>query len=269
MASSERIFALLDTPVAITSPPAPRAPGGTGTIAFDNVSFAYVPGEPVLRNISFRIEPGERIAIVGATGSGKTTLVDLLLGLFRPTDGEILIDGRRLDDLSIREWRSRVGYVPQTIFLSDDSIARNIAFGFANRDIDRAAVERAARSARLDPFVAQLADGYDTIIGERGVRLSGGERQRIGIARALYHDPDVLVMDEATSALDTLTEEAVMAATREVAPNRTIVLIAHRLSTVKQCDVVFLLEGGTLAAQGTYDELRATNASFRAMAGLS
>jgi ABC-type multidrug transport system fused ATPase/permease subunit len=244
---------------------------GTGSeIRFRNVSFSYGSGRrQALKHIDLVIPRNATVGLVGATGSGKTTLVDLLLGLFRPTDGEILIDGRRLDDLSIREWRSRVGYVPQTIFLSDDSIARNIAFGFANRDIDRAAVERAARSARLDPFVAQLADGYDTIIGERGVRLSGGERQRIGIARALYHDPDVLVMDEATSALDTLTEEAVMAATREVAPNRTIVLIAHRLSTVKQCDVVFLLEGGTLAAQGTYDELRATNASFRAMAGLS
>jgi ABC-type multidrug transport system fused ATPase/permease subunit len=244
---------------------------GTGSeIRFRDVSFGYGANRrQALKHVDLVIPRNATVGLVGATGSGKTTLVDLLLGLFQPTGGEILIDGRRMDDLSVREWRSRVGYVPQTIFLSDDSIARNIAFGFTDRDLDRAAVERAARSAHLHPFVAQLPEGYDTIIGERGVRLSGGERQRIGIARALYHDPDVLVMDEATSALDTLTEEAVMAATREVAPNRTIVLIAHRLSTVKQCDIVFLLEAGTLAAQGTYDELCATNASFRAMAGLS
>jgi ABC-type multidrug transport system fused ATPase/permease subunit len=239
-------------------------------IRFHDVSFGYGANRrPALKHIDLLIPRNATVGLVGATGSGKTTLVDLVLGLFSPSEGEILIDGRRLDDDLIGEWHSRIGYVPQTIFLSDDSIARNIAFGFADRDVDRTAVERAARAAHLHPFVAQLPDGYDTIVGERGVRLSGGERQRIGIARALYHNPDVLVMDEATSALDTVTEDAVMAATRDLAPNRTIILIAHRLSTVRQCDVIFLLEAGTLAAHGTYEELCATSASFRAMAGLA
>jgi ABC-type multidrug transport system fused ATPase/permease subunit len=244
---------------------------GTGSeIRFRNVSFAYGTNRrPALKHIDLVIPRNATVGLVGATGSGKTTLVDLVLGLFSPIEGEILIDGRRLDETSIAEWRSRIGYVPQSIFLSDDSIAKNIAFGFADRDIDRAAVERAARAAHLHPFVAQLSEGYDTMVGERGVRLSGGERQRIGIARALYHNPDVLVMDEATSALDTVTEDAVMGATKDLAPNRTIILIAHRLSTVKQCDVLFLLEAGQLAARGTYDELCATSASFRAMAGLA
>ncbi len=195
-------------------------------------------------------------------------MVDLLLGLFEPTAGEILIDGRRLDASSMPDWRSRIGYVPQHIFLCDDSIARNIAFGIPDDAIDHAAVERAARAASLHEFVSRLPDGYATFVGERGVRLSGGERQRIGIARALYHEPDVLVMDEATSALDTVTEEAVMAATRDLSANRTVILIAHRLSTVKDCDTIFLLELGSVVASGNYEDLAATNASFRAMAGL-
>ncbi len=244
------------------------APRGS-EIRFRDVSFEY-PGahRRALSHIDVVVPPYSTVGLVGATGSGKTTMVDLLLGLFEPTAGEILIDGRRLDASSMPDWRSRIGYVPQHIFLCDDSIARNIAFGIPDDAIDHAAVERAARAASLHEFVSRLPDGYATFVGERGVRLSGGERQRIGIARALYHEPDVLVMDEATSALDTVTEEAVMAATRDLSANRTVILIAHRLSTVKDCDTIFLLELGSVVASGNYEDLAATNASFRAMAGL-
>jgi ABC-type multidrug transport system fused ATPase/permease subunit len=238
-------------------------------IRFRDVSFAYPQASrQAVTNINLVIPPHTTVGLVGSTGSGKTTVVDLLLGLFTPTTGEILIDGRRLDDSTVASWRSRIGYVPQHIFLSDDTVARNIAFGSPDEDVDQAAVERAARAASLHRFVTRLAEGYGTMVGERGVRLSGGERQRIGIARALYHAPDVLVMDEATSALDTVTEEAVMAATRDLSANRTVILIAHRLSTVRHCRIIFLLEAGTVVAQGTYDELVATNPSFRAMAGV-
>jgi ABC-type multidrug transport system fused ATPase/permease subunit len=251
-------------------PRAPQAPAPGGSeIRFKDVSFAYPEaGRQALTNIDLVIPAHTTVGLVGSTGSGKTTVVDLLLGLFTPTSGEILIDGKRLDASTIDQWRARIGYVPQQIFLSDDTVAGNIAFGCPPADVDRAAVERAARAASLHDFVTRLPNGYDTMVGERGVRLSGGERQRIGIARALYHGPDVLVMDEATSALDTLTEEAVMAATRDLSVNRTVILIAHRLSTVRDCQTIFLLDSGVLAAHGTYDELVATNSAFRAMAGV-
>lgn len=254
----------------------PRAPKGSRTpsnrgseIRFRGLSFEYPGSErQALANVDLVIPPHATVGFVGSTGSGKTTMVDLLLGLFSPTAGEILIDGQRLDASTMDMWRSRIGYVPQHIFLCDDTIARNIAFGIPDKQIDHAAVERAARSASLEGFIAKLPGGYHTMVGERGVRLSGGERQRIGIARALYQEPDVLVMDEATSALDTVTEDAVMAATRDLSANRTVILIAHRLSTVRYCDTIFLLEAGAIVARGSYDELVATNASFRAMAGL-
>ena len=167
-----------------------------------------------------------------------------------------------------RAWQRAIGYVPQAIFLTDESVASNIAFGLPPEAIDRAAVERAARIAELHDFVmAELPQGYDTPVGERGVRLSGGQRQRIGIARALYHDPDVLILDEATCALDNLTEKAVMDAVHNLGHAKTIVLIAHRLSTVRACDTIFMMEAGRVVAQGRYDELIAENQTFRAMAG--
>jgi ABC-type multidrug transport system fused ATPase/permease subunit len=247
-----------------------QVPPGGSEIRFRDVSFEY-PGAQrnAITHIDLLIPPHTTVGLVGSTGSGKTTLVDLLLGLFRPTSGDILIDGRPLDPSTTAMWRSRIGYVPQHIFLCDDTIARNIAFGIPDKDIDQTAVERAGRAASLHEFISRLPDGYKTVVGERGVRLSGGERQRIGIARALYHGPDVVVMDEATSALDTVTEDAVMTATRDLSIDRTVILIAHRLSTVRHCDTIVFLEGGTVAAQGTYDELVERNPSFRAMAGLS
>jgi ABC-type multidrug transport system fused ATPase/permease subunit len=204
---------------------------------------------------------------VGTTGAGKTTVVDLILGLLSPDAGELRVDGQVISDATVRRWQREVGYVPQTVFLVDDTVAANIAFGEAPERIDMAAVERAARLAELHEFVTnELPQGYQTSIGERGVRLSGGQRQRIGIARALYHDPAVLVLDEATSALDNVTERAVMGSIDNLAHKKTIIMIAHRLSTVRDCETIFMLDSGRLAASGTFDQLTERNAKFRAMA---
>ena len=216
---------------------------------------------------SLSIPARTTVGIVGGTGAGKTTAVDLILGLLDRAGGPLEVDGVPITARNLRAWQNNIGYVPQAIFLTDDTVAANIAFGIPPEQIDQAAVERAARIAELHDFVTEeLPQGYDTLVGERGVRLSGGQRQRIGIARALYHDPDVLIMDEATSALDNLTEKAVMDAVHNLGHAKTIVLIAHRLTTVQACDTIFMLEHGRLIAQGTYDELLETSRKFRAMA---
>ena len=192
--------------------------------------------------------------------------VDLILGLLTPDDGVIRVDGTPVTGDNMRAWQNTLGYVPQSIYLTDETIASNIAFGVPKDQIDMAAVERAARIAALHDFVlSDLPQGYDTFVGERGVRLSGGQRQRIGIARALYRDPTLLIMDEATSALDNITERVVMEAVQRIRADKTIILIAHRLSTVKTCDTIFLMDRGRLMAQGSYDELLAGNAEFRRM----
>jgi len=238
-------------------------------IRFEDVYFRY-PGAAgwALEGASLSIPRNQTIGLVGGSGSGKTTLVDLLLGLYEPEQGRILIDDVPLSADLVPAWRRQVGYVPQQIFLSDDTVAANIAFGVPAREIDAARVEQAARIAQLHDFVQQLPSGYETVIGERGVRLSGGQRQRIGIARALYRDPAVLIMDEATSSLDGATEEDVMQAIRILAGKKTVILIAHRLTTVEECDRVYLLDAGRIVDHGTLQELAAESAAFRAMARL-
>ncbi|MBO8140911.1 MAG: ATP-binding cassette domain-containing protein [Firmicutes bacterium] len=222
-----------------------------------DVTFRYPTSDTeAVRDVSLVIPARSTIGLVGATGSGKTTLVDLLLGLLRPQSGEILVDGIPITDENVREWQKQLGYVPQDIFLTDASIAENIAFGTPREKIDMDRVREAAQIAMIDEFISrELPDGYETIVGERGIRLSGGQRQRIGIARALYRNPSVLVFDEATSALDNRTEEAVMQAIRGLLGQRTTIMVAHRLTTLRDCDAIYMLERGRVAASGTYEEL--------------
>jgi len=240
----------------------------TRTIEFAGTTFRYSGAESnALESVSFQIERGEFIGVVGSTGAGKTTLVDVLLGLLVPQAGEIRIDGAVLDIARMgAKWRETVGYVPQSIFLSDDTIERNIAFGVRDGEIDTDRVRRVAQQAEVHAFVDELPEGYQTLTGERGVRLSGGQRQRIGLARALYRNPSLLVLDEATSALDGATEAAVMKAIYGLERERTVVVIAHRLQTVRKCDRILLLDRGLLVAQGTFAELLQQNDLFRVMA---
>lgn len=222
-----------------------------------NVTYAY-PGhqEAALTNISFSMDVQTSLGIIGKTGAGKSTLVDIILGLITPQRGEIVVDGHLLTEDTIQSWQRNIGYVPQYIFLSDDSIAHNIALGLPDDEIDYEAVERAARSAQIHTFISEdLPDGYRTAVGERGVRLSGGQRQRLGIARALYHDPDILLLDEATSALDQATEAEVMETITTLQGRKTIIMIAHRLSTVERCHQLVRLERGRAVICGSYAEV--------------
>nr|WP_298374335.1 ABC transporter ATP-binding protein [uncultured Halomonas sp.] len=241
-------------------------------ILIKNVSFTY-PGkvDPALNEVSMLIPAKKTIGIVGSSGSGKSTIIDILLGLIAPSKGELLIDNISLtlsDDVhkKVREWQNSLGFVPQSIFLSDNSIKENIAFGIEEQDINEEDLNRAVKLAHLDELVSQLPQGLDTKVGERGVQLSGGQRQRIGIARALYHDAEVLVFDEATSALDNISEKMIMDAIYEFVGKKTVIIIAHRLSTVKQCDLIFLMEAGKVIDSGTYDELAENNKIFKKMA---
>lgn len=224
-------------------------------IELKEVSYTYPGGEGrSLDNVSLKIGRGESVGVIGASGAGKSTLVDVLLGLLSPQNGCVLIDGKNLAE-NPRSWQSQIGYVPQSIYLTDDSLRRNVAFGLSESQIDDVAVRRALQAAQLDGFVAGLADGLETRVGEDGVRLSGGQRQRIGIARALYHDPEVLVFDEATSALDTETESDVMDAVRALKGKKTVIIVAHRLSTVQHCDRLFQLDRGRIIGAGAPKEL--------------
>ena len=216
-----------------------------------HVTYAY-PGaaESALKDISLTIRHGESIGFIGTSGAGKSTLVDILLGLLTPDTGEVRMDGSDIQS-NLRNWQNQIGYVPQSIFLTDDTLRRNVGFGLANEQIDDAAVQRAIQAAQLEEFVNSLPGGLDTLVGERGIRLSGGQRQRIGIARALYHDPAVLVLDEATSALDTATERDVMQAVRALQGSKTILIVAHRLSTMAHCNWLYRLEQGRVVEAGT------------------
>lgn len=237
-------------------------------LEIENLHYAYPSSErTALRGISLSLPARSTIGLVGGSGAGKTTLVDLILGLLRPDTGTIRVDGQVLDRHRMRAWQQNIGYVPQSIYLTDATVAENIAFGIPRDRIDRKAVERAATIAALHDFViADLPAGYDTLVGERGVRLSGGQRQRIGIARALYHDPALLIFDEATSALDTLTEQSVMEAVHRIRNDKTVIMIAHRLTTVRGCDCIYMLDGGMVVASGRFEQLMDSNDMFRRMA---
>jgi ATP-binding cassette, subfamily B, bacterial PglK len=238
-------------------------------IELDGLEFRYPAGEvPVLRGIDLRIERGEWLALVGPTGSGKSTLVDLLLGLLEPTGGSLRVDAVPVGRHNVAAWQRNTSYVPQHIFLVDETVARNIAFGEGGEQIDMERVREAARVAQILDFIEQeLPKGFDTVIGERGIRLSGGQRQRLGIARALYRRPRLLVLDEATSALDSATEQAFFQALREHYRDCTVISIAHRLTTTRAFDRIYVIDQGTLADSGSFVELRARNRHFASLGG--
>ena len=237
-------------------------------LSLNNINYSYPnSSRTALTNFNLEIYAKSTVGLVGATGSGKTTTVDIILGLLEAQKGTLEVDGKIITKKNSRHWQRSIGYVPQHIYLSDDTIAANIAFGVEPSDINQENIEKASKIANLHSFVInQLSEQYQTTIGERGVRLSGGQRQRIGIARALYHNPQVLILDEATSALDNETENIVMEAVNNINKDITIILIAHRLSTVKKCDNIFLIENGEMIAQGSFDELVKSNKSFSMMA---
>lgn len=237
-------------------------------IRLTNLTFTYSESSrPALSNLNIEIPFRSTVGFVGTTGSGKTTTIDLILALLVSDNGSLEVDGVAINRANRRQWQKKLGYVPQDIFLSDDTIASNIAFGLTKDKIDHNKVVSAAKTANLHDFVSnELPLAYETTVGERGVRLSGGQKQRIGLARALYHSPEVLILDEATSALDSITEHEVMEAIRNLSHELTIIIIAHRLITVRDCDKIFLLQDGCLNEQGSYDELMKKNTEFRAMA---
>lgn len=235
-------------------------------IELKDISFRYDEKQDiVINNVNIIIPTNKTVGIVGASGSGKSTIIDIILGLILPDEGQIFADGVPLKDRKLREWQNNIGFVPQSIFLSDTSIRENIAFGLPLSDIDEIKVNQAIKMANLEELIKKLPNGLDTRVGERGVQLSGGQRQRVGIARALYNNADCLVLDEATSALDGITERLVMDAVNEFSGSKTIIIIAHRLSTVRCCDFIYLLDAGKVVDSGTYDELLKRSLLFQRM----
>ena len=242
----------LAVPQPLNTHAAPATPF-LGVLELKQITYTYPNAlKPALEDLSLNIRRGESVGFIGASGAGKSTLVDVLLGLLTPESGEVCVDGNNIQH-RLRNWQDQIGYVSQTIFLTDDTLRRNVAFGLPNAQIEEASVWRAIRAAQLEEFVHGLPAGLDTPVGERGIRLSGGQRQRIGIARALYHDPAVLVLDEATSSLDTATERGVMQAVLALRGSKTILIVAHRLSTVEICNRLYRLERGQIAGEGSYE----------------
>lgn len=259
---------LLNQPLSVEDlQPAPMPLQFKNSIRFDNVQFRYASEGPwILDGIELNIPKGARVGFVGGTGSGKSTVLDLMMGLMEPTEGRVLVDELPINGVRLRAWRRIIAHVPQSIYLADTSLAENIAFGLAPEKIDMVRVRQVARQARIADFIESNPNGYDVVVGERGVRLSGGQRQRIGIARALYKQATVLVFDEATSALDNTTEQEVMDAIEGLGGDLTIIVVAHRLTTVKRCDFIVEVAHGKVVAQGTYEYLLKFSPSFHGMA---
>ena len=249
---------LLDQPVSTEALRTDIAPlRFQDSIRFDNVRFRYSSDGPwVLDSLNLTIPKGSRVGFIGSTGSGKSTALDLLMGLLQPIEGELLVDGESVGEKRARAWQQTIAHVSQTVFLADSTIAENIAFGAPLEAIDRERVKQAAQNAQIAEFIEKQVEGYNTFVGERGIRLSGGQRQRIGIARALYKQASVLVFDEATSALDNATEQSVMRSIEALSHDLTILIIAHRLTTVQHCDIIVKLECGRVGTQVTYEQLR-------------
>jgi ABC-type multidrug transport system fused ATPase/permease subunit len=264
IAGLDRIREILGTPTEIDED-ARRAPLGAlrGDVAFDDVWFEYRPGVPVLKDIAFEAPSGSTTALVGSSGSGKSTLVSLVMAFNRPTRGRVLIDGRDLDDIRLADFRARLGVVLQDNFLFDGTVAENISF--SRPSATRAEVEAVARLANCDEFVRGFPEGYDTVVGERGVKLSGGQRQRIAIARALLADPAILILDEATSSLDSESESLIQEALVRLRGGRTTFVIAHRLSTIRSADQILVLENGEIVERGTHAELMALRGRYRTL----
>lgn len=257
-------------------PPATEGEGDAGVpfeeaVELRDVTFRYPNAETAaVKDVSLRIEKGSRIAFAGSTGSGKTTLVDVIMSLIKPQAGDLVVDGTPVTEANGAAWRKHIGYVPQDVFVVDDTVAKNIAFGVADDEVDMHRVRAAARTARLDDFIVQeLPEAYETKVGERGNRLSGGQRQRLGLARALYRKPSLLILDEATSSLDGVTQENVMQALNELPERVTIIAIAHRLSTVKSFDTIYFMDQGEITMEGDYAALVTGSDKFREMAALA
>jgi ABC-type multidrug transport system fused ATPase/permease subunit len=261
-ASCERMLEVLDTPISVSSPPnAIELESITGNVEFDDVTCEYHPGRSVLEHVSFEARSGKTIALVGATGSGKTTVANLIPRFYDVSSGRVLIDGHDVRDLDLPSLRKQIGIVMQETTLFSGTIRENIGFGKA--DATDADIDWAARTARADEFIARMPKGYDTIVGERGVTLSGGQKQRVAIARALLMDPRILILDEFTSAVDATTERLIRAALVELMRGRTTFVIAHRLSTVRAADLILVMQRGRLVDTGTHDELLESSSIYR------